>query len=138
MPLSAQTKTQLSGEVHLLRAYNYEFLYSYFGRFPIIDKALGINDELNIPRGSDDSCTAFILHDLDTAAALLPVQYSDPGSLGRATKGAALGLQCRVLLNKKRYTEAAAAAQAVMSLGVYSLFPIMKAYSIPGTTIMPK
>jgi hypothetical protein len=123
MPLSVPTKAQLDGEVHLLRAYNYQFLYSIFGRFPIIQKPLGINDDLNVQRGSDDSCVAFMLSDLDTAAALLPVQYNDPSSLGRATKGAALGLKCRLLLNKQRYSEAAAAAQAVMALNVYSLFP---------------
>jgi hypothetical protein len=123
MPLSPQTKSQLNGEVHFLRAYNYQFLYSIFGRFPIIDKPLGINDDLNVPRGSDDSCVAFMLGDLDSAAVLLPVQYTSTTDLGRATKGAALGMQCRIMLNHKHYTDASAAAQAVMALGVYSLFP---------------
>src|SRR4029077_20970436 len=81
MPLSADTKSRLNGEVHFLRAYNYEFLYSIFGRFPIVDKVLGIGDELNIPRGSDDSCVAFMLNDLDTAASVLPLQYADPTDL---------------------------------------------------------
>ena len=123
MPLSADTKSRLNGEVHFLRAYNYEFLYSIFGRFPIIDKVLGISDELNVPRGSDDSCVAFMLSDLDSAASLLPLQYFDPTDLGRATQGAAIGMKCRILLNKKRYPDAAAAAQAVINLGIYSLFP---------------
>ncbi len=64
-----------------------------------------------------------MLHDLDTAASLLPVQYYDASDIGRATKGAALGMQCRILLNKKNYPDAANAAKAVMDLGVYSLFP---------------
>lgn len=123
MPLSADTKSRLNGEVHFLRAFNYQTLYSIFGRFPIIDKVLGNDDQLNTPRGSDDSCVAFMLHDLDTAASLLPVQYYDASDIGRATKGAALGMQCRILLNKKNYPDAANAAKAVMDLGVYSLFP---------------
>jgi hypothetical protein len=132
MPLSADTKSRLSGEVHFLRAFNYQFLYSIFGRFPIVDKVLGINDDLNIQRGSDDSCVAFMLRDLDTAASLLPVQYYDPTDLGRATKGAAIGMQCRILLNKKRYPEAAAAAQTIINLGVYSLFPDYEGIFYPG------
>jgi len=123
MPLSDATKQQLTGEVKFLRAYNYQFLYSFFGRFPIIDTVLGIgNNGLYAPRSSDDSCINFILQDYNAAAAVLPVQYSDPGDLGRATKGAALGMQVRLLLNQKRYADAAAAAQAVMGLGAYSLF----------------
>lgn len=123
MPLSPQTKQQLTGEVRFLRAYNYQFLYSLFGRFPIIDTVLGIgNSGLYAPRSSDDSCIAYILADYNSAAAVLPVQYTAPTDLGRATQGAALGMECRLLLNQKRYADAAAAAQAVMNLGVYQLF----------------
>lgn len=123
MPLSDQTKRQLTGEVRFLRAYNYHFLYSLFGRFPIIDTVLSLNDHrLYTPRGADESCIAFILADYKAAAAVLPTQYPENTDLGRVTKGAALGMQCRLLLNQKRYPEAAAAAKEVMSLGVYELF----------------
>jgi hypothetical protein len=124
MPLSPATKTQLTGEVRFLRAYNYQFLYSLFGRFPIIDTVLGIgNNGLYAQRASDDSCIAFILADYNAAASVLPLQYFVPQDIGRATQGAALGMECRLLLNQKQYAAAAAAAQAVMNLGVYSLFP---------------
>jgi len=124
MPLSAATKTQLTGEVRFLRAYNYQFLYSLFGTFPIIDTVLGIgNNGLYAQRASNDSCIAFILADYDAAVSVLPLQYSTSQNIGRATKGAALGMECRLLLNQKRYADAAAAAQAVMNLGVYQLFP---------------
>jgi starch-binding outer membrane protein, SusD/RagB family len=124
MPLSAATKNQLTGEVRFLRAYNYQFLYSLFGPFPIIDTVLGIgNNGLYSQRASNDSCIAFILADYNAAAAVLPQQYFAPQDIGRATQGAALGMECRLLLNQKRYSDAAAAAQAVMNLGIYSLFP---------------
>jgi hypothetical protein len=123
MPFPTDIKQRLAGEVHFLRAYNYQFLYSLFGRFPIIDTVLNLGDNgLYTPRASDEACIAFILADYKAAADALPVKYESTSDLGRATKGAALGMQCRLLLNKKRYAEAAAAAQAVMNLGVYQLF----------------
>ncbi len=123
MPLSGQLKQRLTGEVKFLRALNYMQLYYIFGPFPIIDTALGLqSNELNTPRGTDAACTAFMLKDFDDAAAVLPVQYSDPTDLGRVTQGAALGMKCTLLLNMKDYANAAAAARAVMNLGVYSLF----------------
>ena len=124
MPLSPATKIQLTGEVRFLRAFNYQFLYSLFGAFPIIDTVLGIgNNGLYAQRASNDSCIAFILADYNAAASVLPQQYFDPQDIGRATQGAALGMECRLLLNQKQYAAAAAAAQAVMNLGIYSLFP---------------
>ena len=124
MPLSTVTKTQLTGEVRFLRAFNYQFLYSLFGTFPIIDTVLGVgNNGLYAQRASNDSCIAFILADYNFAASVLPQQYSASQDIGRATQGAALGMECRLLLNQKQYAAAATAAQAVMNLGVYSLFP---------------
>jgi len=124
MPLSPATRARLAGEVHFLRAYNYQFLYSLFGRFPIIDTAYNMGDKgLYAQRASDDSCIAYILSDYNAAAAVLPVKYYTPTDIGRATKGAALAMQCRLLLNQKRYTDAAAAAKAVMDLNIYQLFP---------------
>lgn len=123
MPLSEATKNQLTGEVRFLRAYNYQFLYSLFGRFPIIDTVYGIGDNgLYTQRSSDDSCIAYILADYDAAAALLPTRYYASTDIGRATQGAALGMEVRLLLNQKRYSDAAAKAKAVMNLGVYQLF----------------
>ena len=123
MPLSEPTKRQLTGEVRFLRAYNYQCLYAIFGRFPIIDTVLGVgNNGLYVQRSSDDSCIAYILADYDSAAAVLPVQYSASTDLGRATQGAALGMECRLLLNQKQYAQAAALAQQVIGLGVYQLF----------------
>lgn len=123
MPIDEAIKKQLSAEVRFLRAYNYQLLYAIFGRFPIIDKVLSVTDDLNIPRGTEEACRTFILNDLDAAAAALPVSYSNNKDLGRITKGAALGMKCRLLLNAKDYQGAAAAAKAVMELNAYRLFP---------------
>lgn len=122
MPLSEQLKQRLVGEVRFLRALNYMQPYSLFGPFPIVDKVLTLKDELAIPRGTAEACVAFINEDLEAAAAALPVQYAESTDLGRATRGACLGMQCRLLLNDKDYAGAAKAAKAVMGLGVYQLF----------------
>jgi hypothetical protein len=58
------------------------------------------------------------LQDLDSAIADLPVAATEAG---RITRGAALALKARVLLYEGRYTEAADAAQSVISLNAYQL-----------------
>lgn len=122
LPLSEGLKKRLTGEVQFLRALNYMQIYFLFGPFPIVDKVLTLDDELSIPRGTTEQCVDFMKKDLAAAAAALPVQYSASTDLGRVTKGACLGMECRLLLNQKDYAGAAAAAKAVMDLGVYHLF----------------
>lgn len=122
LPLSDALKKRLEGEVRFLRALNYMQLYSLFGPFPIVDKVLTLDDELAIPRGSTEQCVSFIQKDLQAAAAVLPKQYTSSTDIGRVTKGACLGMECRLLLNQKNYAGAAKAAKAVINLGVYQLF----------------
>ncbi|MEQ6120440.1 RagB/SusD family nutrient uptake outer membrane protein [Reichenbachiella sp. MALMAid0571] len=64
---------------------------------------------------------AQIIKDLTEAAPDLP-GYATNG-VGRATKGAALGLRAKTNLNAKNWDTAAADAKAVMDLGEYDLFP---------------
>jgi starch-binding outer membrane protein, SusD/RagB family len=145
-----KVKDKLKGEVYFLRAYLYHNLVSIYGGVPLITKAYGLTDSLNVPRNSYDDCIKFIVGQLDSAAALLPLTQSGD-NLGRPTKGAALALKARVLLhaasdlynsngswagnypNKEligytggdrtaRWTAARDAAKAVMDLGVYSLY----------------
>src|SRR5699024_3136080 len=72
--------------------------------------------------------------DLDRAAELLPLEYASSNDDGRATRGSALGLKARILLyeaspllntdqNANKWQAAADAAQEVMDLNVYDLFP---------------
>lgn len=122
LPLSAEKKKRLGGEMRFLRALNYMQLYSLFGPFPIVDKVLSLDDELTIPRGTPEECVRFMLKDLQEAAGILPEKYSVSTDIGRVTKGACLGMQCRLLLNNEDYAGAAKAAKGVMDLGVYQLF----------------
>jgi hypothetical protein len=122
MPLSNGGKQQIKGEMLFIRALTYEDLFFTFGRFPIINKVLTLEDDLSVPRGTVADCVAFMVGDLDAAAALLPESYP-ASALGRATKYAALGLKCRLLLNQKDYGAAAAVAKEIIDKGPFSLFP---------------
>lgn len=130
-PNEADGKTRMKGEAYFLRAFYYAELYKRYGRVPLISKVLTIDDNLNIPRNTDEETAAFITGNCDSAANLLPATYPAT-NLGRATKGAAMMLKARTLLfaasllhnpsnDKQKWQAAAAAAKAVMDLGIYHL-----------------
>lgn len=133
-----QDPQRIKGEQYFLRAFYYFELIKRFGGVPVFTKALGVNDNADIPRSSYEECVKLIVEDLDAAAAILPVAYNEvsgPNSAandGRATKGAALALKSRVLLyaasplnnttnDVSKWQLAASASKAVMDLNAYSL-----------------
>ena len=88
-PVAQRTQlfaTRFRGEALALRAwYNFELLKRNGGvatdgnptGVVILKSTLGKDANLDLPRGSYDSCVNFILADIDTAIALLPNVYSD-------------------------------------------------------------
>ena len=114
-------KTKLIAQAQFLRAYINMSTYFTYGRFPIIKETLGLEDELAIPRGSEEACIEFIVKDLDNAAAVLPKEWP-AAETGRATQGACFALKARFLLNVRDYEGAAKACEEVFKLG-YGLFP---------------
>lgn len=146
--VTAEQKDLLKGEVHFLRAYLYQMLVSMYGGVPLITKAYKLNEDYALPRNTYDECVKFMVSECDTAAALLPIVAPQKG---RASKGAALALKSRLLLNAAsdlhnsnaswapgytnpelvgyvggdrtaRWQAAKDAAKAVMDLNVYSLY----------------
>lgn len=87
----------MKAEMQFLRANLYAKLIKMHGGVPILDKALGLNDEFDLPRNSYEECVDFIVKDLDEAAAVLPATRPAAG-FGRATKLSALAVKSRVLL----------------------------------------
>lgn len=89
-------------EARFLRAFYYFELVKRYGGVPIIKEPLTLTSDLSeFKRDSLSTCINFILSECDSAANNLPApdRVTDPANnLGRATKGAALGLKCRVLL----------------------------------------
>ncbi len=115
-------KTRLTGEVEFLRAFFYATLVQRFGGVSILEAPLGLNDPIP-PRSTTEETYRFIIGELDKAVDKLPVNYSNPEEIGRATQGAALSLKAILHLHYEDYEESAHAAKAVMDLGVYSLYP---------------
>lgn len=115
-------KQRIIGEALYLRAFFYHDLVRLFGGVPLILDPPDFREQEALPRNGKDEIIGQILSDLDQAIAVLPDSYSGQ-NLGRATRGAALGLKARVLLYESRWDEAAQTANEVIEMGEYSLFP---------------
>lgn len=114
-------KAHILAEAKFLRAYYYFELVKYFGDVPlIVDRRIGIEEALQIPRSSKADVYAQIEQDLiDAVAVLNPVASQK----GRATKGAAQAFLGKVYLYQNKFTEAAATFDEVIASGSYSLIP---------------
>lgn len=138
---------QIVGAAYFLRAMFYFELVKRYGGVPIITQKLEADSESNIPRNTIDECMDYIVSQCDSAAKLLPIKYpnNNQNDLGRATKGAALALKARAMLyaasplynnpgesedtyfhgayDAQKWAQAAEAANEVIALNEYSLFP---------------
>ncbi|MNK94600.1 SusD family protein [compost metagenome] len=123
--MDAALRDRIVAEAKFLRAVYYADMVNHYGGVPLITDAPDAS-QATLPRNSRAQVITQILKDLDEAAAVLPPNYTGV-DVGRATKGAALGLKARVLLYESRWPEAAAAAKAVMDLNRYTLFPDYRA-----------
>jgi hypothetical protein len=114
-------KDHIIAEAKFLRAYYYFELVKYFGDVPlIIDKRIGIEEALQIPRSPKAEVYAQIEKDFSEAAQILNPMASQKG---RATKGAALAFLGKVYLYQNKFSEAASTFDEVINSGIYSLIP---------------
>lgn len=97
MKVDADKVNSLKAEMKFLRANIYTKLIKMHGGVPIFTTAFGLDSEFNIARNTYEECVAFIVKDLDEAAAVLPETRS-AAEFGRATKLAALAVKARTLL----------------------------------------
>lgn len=97
--MSRERRDCLVGEAYFLRALYYFQLVRVFGGVPLVDFVVDSSDRWKQERASADEVYAHIISDLKNAENLLweKSQYS-PVDLGRATKGAAQALLCKVNL----------------------------------------
>lgn len=119
--MDAALKKRYIAEAKFLRALYYFPLWHLFGGSPLILEKPDFSTQSNLPRNSAAELLTQIIKDLDEASVDLPLTQSSTDK-GRATKGAALALKARALLYAGRWTEAAAAARAVIDSKAYSLF----------------
>lgn len=134
VPMDSSLRRQLTGEMTFLRAFRYFDLVRNYGGVPLLTRVFTLGDDYStVERATLDESINFVVTEADKAAALLPISYSG-ANLGRASKGAALALKARMLLyaasplyagtnDPTRWQAAAQAAQAVIDLGVYQLYP---------------
>ncbi|TZF83157.1 RagB/SusD family nutrient uptake outer membrane protein [Pedobacter sp. BS3] len=112
-------KTQSMAEARFLRGYAYFNLVRLWGRVPLIDTLLSV-DQINVPQSSPAQIYAFIENDLRFAATNLPPSW-DKKFIGRLTSGAANGLLAKVYLTQQKWAAAMNAANLVMTSGQYDL-----------------
>ena len=121
-------KKRYVGEAKFLRAMMYFNLVRFYGGVPIIRGETTTLENVAIPRNTKEEVYAFIESDLKDASDILPLRYTG-ADIGRATKGASMGLLAKVHLTQAGndasstfWAKAAATAKEVMDLGVYDLW----------------
>lgn len=125
--MDATAKGQIIGEAKFLRALIYFDLVLAFGDVPLVTAPTSDVVNVSIKRTPVDAVYTQVIGDLkDAVAANLPAQYTTPGTVGRATSGAAKSLLAKVYLTRKDYVNAAVVAKEVIDSKVYSLFPDYK------------
>ncbi|MBL4676585.1 MAG: RagB/SusD family nutrient uptake outer membrane protein [Mucilaginibacter sp.] len=124
--MDATLKARMKAEARFLRAWHYFLLETWWGDVPLIQKDLTIDESKTIARTPKADVVAFILKELDEAAADLPVNTAYAAAdKGRITKGAAIALKARVLLYDNRWAEVVTECEKLIGKttnGTYALF----------------
>lgn len=95
------------GEVYFLRGFYYFQLVRVFGGVPKVDFVVDSSDKWQQPRATAEQIYDLIVSDFEHAEKLLweKDKYAE-ADLGRATRGAALAMLCKVNLYRHNYGEA--------------------------------
>lgn len=105
--MSESRKACLLGEAYFLRAYYYFQLVRVFGGVPLVDFVIDSSEKWQQPRATAEDVYAHIISDLLEAEKGLWNKSEYPATdLGRATKGAAQAMLCKVYLYMKDYNKA--------------------------------
>ncbi len=120
--MDATLQTRLIAEARFLRGYHYSVLVRSFGAVP---KVTDIDPPLDLGRTSVEEILRDLVYpDLEAAAAILPEksEYA-PEDLGRATRGAALGLLARVKLFYGDFQAVEDLTREIIESDEYALVP---------------
>lgn len=115
-------KNRLIAEARFLRGYFYFELVKNFGGVPLITGFLMPEEIQGITRASEKDSYKFIEEDFKAAAAVLPKRYP-AADMGRATRGAALGLLGKVYLYQSKWQDAHDVLKSVIDEKEYDLLP---------------
>ena len=129
--MSASEKDRYLGDLHFLRGLLYFELFRFYGGVPIITKALDRNeDDIFYKRNTAEETFKIVVDEFQAAANLLPLSVNR-SELGRATRGAALGMLAAAYLHgagtvdSKYFADAATTANIFITgelKGKYRLF----------------
>jgi hypothetical protein len=119
-PIGATMKGRLIGEAKYLRALHYYMLTNTFGDVPLWTGEFDFTAISALPRSPVAVVRAQIKSDLLDASNSLPPTFTG-ADVGRATKGAALGLLAKVYLFDKDWANAQKYAQLVVDGNQYQL-----------------
>lgn len=106
-PTITSVKNRIMGEGYFLRAFHYFNLVRLWGAVPlIVEPTLSLDKDLQPSRTPADKVLEQVVMDLKQAETLLPVAYaSNIETRGRATRGAAQALLCKVYLWRSSYLQ---------------------------------
>lgn len=115
-------KAQRLAEVRFLRAFFYFDLVRNFGGVPMVLKSGA--DLSGLGRSTQEECYKFIEDELTEAAAVLPNRSKMAAAdMGRATRGAALGILGKAQLYQGKWAEAKKTLGIIIEESEYELLP---------------
>jgi starch-binding outer membrane protein, SusD/RagB family len=119
--MKEEVRNRCLGECYFLRGYYHYMLVRLYGDVPLVTSALTLAESLTLSRTNKDQVYTQIVADLIKGGELLPKARYTGDNAGRVNGLTSKGLLASVYLTMNRKTDAAAAAQEVISAGVYSL-----------------
>jgi hypothetical protein len=118
MDINETLKNRVLGEAHFLRANYYFILVRLFGDVPLITVPQTPEDDLRPARTQKAQVYDLVISDLKSAIDMLPARETYTGSdVGRASKGAAVGMLAKVYLTLGKYAETVDLCRQVTALG---------------------
>jgi hypothetical protein len=121
--MDSNTKARILGEAKYIRAHMYFYLVNIFGSIPLKLTPPLTQADINLHKSSVASIYNQIETDLSDASAVLPATYAS-ADIGRATKGAALGLLAKTYLFEGKYAQVLTTITSIDSLQLYKLMPV--------------
>lgn len=129
------SKKQFKGEALFLRAFVYFDLVRLYGKVPLVIRTETTSEAQNDKRNEVTDVYAQIEKDLQSAATLLPVVYTNVNDYGRATAGSANGLLGKVYVTEKKWS---AATTVLKNVTGYTLLTDYAALYNPATAVNPE
>lgn len=130
--MDVDLRNRILGEAKFMRAYFYFNLVNIFGDIPLkLDPPLN-EGEINKPKSSSTAVYGQIEKDLTESIPVLEATYTG-SDVGRATKGAALGLLTKAYLYQEKWGEVLTTIASIDALGLYSLKNVYKNNFIDST-----